>query len=435
MKRNNKRTTKKKILFSIGISLFVLLANYIIGNTSFPLPNEMEVLKGWDKFQKWIGKDRDSIPNEVLLVNVAFDKQLVDYNEDGMPVGQYAITDRQKLLDFLTIAQQSDSYKYIFLDVIFEQGIESPYDSALFRKIASMPRIVIPVHEDTPLQDSILYVKAANADYTVTCEETNFARFQFIHNGIKSMPLRMYEDISDNSISKWGILYFSHHWLCRNGITLKMPIKMSNLTEETGDMKKCNVLNLGVDLLAMDTIAPIADEIKDKIVIIGNYKDDVHDTYVGLQSGSIICLNAYYALERGDHLIWGNYGVLFFFFLMAIVYFFISIAYLNGFSLSAKTDNPWIKLLLSLVSINVVFWTIAILAYISPLDIVYNVWLPIIVFTLLDFIINIYSSYKEQKDEKTTTITITTTDGTNSECSEEGTHLQGALHEPSPNSD
>jgi hypothetical protein len=146
-------------------------------------------------------------------------------------------------------------------------------------------------------------------------------------------------------------------------------------------------------------------------------------------------LNAYYALERGDHLIWGNYGVLFFFLLMAIVYFFISIAYLNGFSLSAKTDNPWLKLLLSLVSINVVFWTIAILAYISPLDIVYNVWLPIIVFTLLDFIINIYSSYKKQKDEKTTTITITTTDGTNGECSEEGTHLQGALHEPSPNSD
>ena len=279
------------------------------------------------------------------------------------------------------------------LDVIFEKGISSPQDSALFSLIASMKRIVIPAHQDMPLEDSVLYCKAANADYTITWEETNFARFQYIHDGMPSMPLRMYQEIYGDSISKCGFLFFSRGWLCRNGITLKMPVRLSADTEEEGYMKKINVLYLGSDVLAMDSIAPISEEIKDKIVIIGSFNEDVHDTYAGLMPGSIICLNAYYALVHGEHVLLGRYGgVLVFYIFMLLLYFFISMAYLNGFSLSAKIQNPWLKLLLSLISINVLFWIIAVLAYILPLDLVYNVWIPIGIFSLLDFVANIVNT-------------------------------------------
>lgn len=400
--RSNGKWTGWKVAFSVILSILITLANYIAGNTSIPFPDEMKVLQGWDQFKKWRNTTKDSIPDEVMLIDVSYDKQLADYIINDIPVGQYAITDRQKLLDFLTAAQQADNYRYIMLDVIFEQGISSPQDSALFQLIASMKRIVIPVHQDTPLQDSILYCKAANADYTVTWEESNFARFQFIHDGLPSMPLQMYQDLSGDYIRQCSFFFFNQGWLCRNGITLKMPIRLSAYTEE-GDKQKINVFHLGCDVLALDSIAPICDEIKDKIVVIGNFNEDVHDTYAGLMPGSIICLNAYYALLHGDHILLGRYGgVLLFYLFMLVLYFFISMAYLNGTSLSTKIQNPWLKLLLSLISINVLFWIIAILAYILPLDLIYNVWIPIGTFTLLDFFANIFSNNKNQTHEKNT---------------------------------
>ena len=405
--RNNKGWWSGwKVALSVAISILITLANYIAGNTSFPLPDEMKVLQSWDQLKKWTSMDKDSIPDEVMLIDVSYDKQLTDYIVNDIPVGQYAITDRQKLFEFLTVAQQSDNYKYIMLDVIFERGISSPQDSALFQLVASMDRIVIPIHQDTPLEDSILYCKAANADYTVTWEETNFARFQFIHDGVPSMPLRMYQDLSGDSIRQHGFLFFSQGWLCRNGITLKMPIHFTEDTDHDGNMQKINVLHLGCDVLSMDSIVPISDEIKDKIVVIGNFSEDIHETYAGLMPGSIICLNAYYALLNGDHILLGRYGgVLIFYILMLLLYFFISMAYLNGTSLSTKMQNPWLKLLLSFISINVLFWTIAVLAYILPLDLVYNVWIPIGVFSLLDFVANIFSKNKTQTHEKNSILT------------------------------
>ncbi|MBR2114903.1 MAG: CHASE2 domain-containing protein [Prevotella sp.] len=403
MRNNKKRWTSWKVVVSVAVSLLITSANYVAGNTSFPLPDEMKVLQSWDQLKKWINIDRDSIPDEVMLIDVSYDKQLADYIVNDIPVGQYAITNRQKLFDFLTAARQADNYKYIMLDVIFGRGIRSPQDSALFQLITSMKRIVIPVHQDEPLEDSILYRKAANADYTVTWEETNFARFQFIHDGVPSMPLRMYQELNGDSIRQCGFLFFSQGWLCRNGITLKMPIRFTADTEEEGHLQKINVLHLGCDVLALDSIVPISDEIKNKIVVIGNFSEDIHETYAGLMPGSIICLNAYYALLQGDHVLLGRYsGVMLFYLFMVILYFFMSMAYLNGFSLSDKTQNPWGKLLLSLVSINVLFWIIAILAYILPLNIVYNVWIPILAFSLLDFVVNILNNNKTNKHEKNT---------------------------------
>ena len=384
------------------VSIFVLLATYLVGNTSFPLPDEMAVLQAWDKFKTFNNNNADSIPNEVLLINVCYDKQLVDYEEDGIPVGQYVITDRRKLLDFLTIARKADNYKYIMLDVIFEKGIASPQDSALFNLIASMERIVIPVHHDVPLQDSLLYTKAASADYTVTWKDTNFARFKFLRSDRPSMPLKMYEDINGGYIHKHGLLYTSNNWLCKNGITLKLPIKLSSEHEESGSMMKYNTYHLGADLLDLVSIAPVADDIDGKIVVIGDFKNDIHDTYAGPQPGSLICLNAYYALVRGDHVLRGEYGgVLLFCIFIAIVYFIVSLACLHGFTLAAVTSNPWLKIVLSFATTNLLFWSIAILAYILPLNYVYVVWIPIAVFSLIDFFVNIYSCYKETQYEKT----------------------------------
>lgn len=431
--KNSRIITKGKIALAVSISLLVTLTNYFVGNTAIPMPDEMSVLQRWNQLKSLNGWNHDSIPDDVLLIDVAYDKQLVDYYIDGFPVGQYVITNRQKLLDFLMKAKHANNYKYIMLDVIFEKGIESPEDSALFSLIASMNRIVIPMHEDALLQDSCLYSKAANADYRVTWEESNFARYQFIHDGKESIPLRMYKELNNGYIHKWGPLFFSKGWLCRNGIALKMPIHLGEYQEE-GKLKQYSRLYLGADLLAMDSIVPIGQEIKDKIVVVGDFKDDVHDTYLGCLPGSIICLNAYYALSQGDHILLGQYGgTLVFYLIIILLYIGLAMAILNGYTLSSITNKPWLQVLLSLFSTNTLFWFIAIVAYLSPLDIVYNVWIPIGMFSLLDFFTNIYSNYKSIQDEKGKANTIVNNSSIDN--NNVGNQVQNTISEPPKSTD
>lgn len=389
--------TLQKKIWAVIISIILLCSNYTICNTSFPLPNEMVVLRNMDIINELCGWKEDSIPDNIMLINVSYDKELVDFvKQKEDTVGKTPIIDRHKLFEFLKNAKEANTYKYIFLDVNFEKGYISKSDSALFNLIAEMDRIVIPRHEGKYLQDDRLYSKAANSDYTVTKEETNFVRFQFIHDSIKSIPLKMYNDINKKDIHKWGPFYFSGNWLCRNGITLKLPFTT-----------KMFIPNLGKDILENGN----NEDFNGKIVIIGDFENDMHDTYKGKQPGAIIIMNAYYALVQGDHILFGKYGLtLLFYVFIALLYFFLAILYLNGKSLSSLFENAWIKVFVSIVSINILFWIIAGFAYF--LGVVYNLWIPTVVFSILDFIVNTYKNYRDEKNNKCNAVAVSA----NSDC-------------------
>lgn len=394
--KNRKREQVRKhgkCWLSAVLSLLVLIIGYLLGNVPVPLPDEVEVLQDWDRVKTLFRWKGDSVPDEVLLVNVAYDKQLVDFSKEGIPVGQVPITDRWKLFHFLQQAKEANNYRYILLDVFFEQGYESEIDSALFNLIAHMERITIPKHKDALLQDSILYTQAAYADYLSPWKDTDFVRYQFLYNGQPTIPLRMYDALNKGNIKQWGWLYWSDGWLCQNGVTLKMPIQLSRDYEEVEDKRKYYALYLGADLL--DSLTSVSEDIDGKIVVVGDFENDVHDTYLGSQPGSLICLNAYYALVRGDHILRGQgYAIAVFWLLIGILYFLLSYAYLNGFTLTSLTDNPWLKILLSLLGTNFIFWVVAVVAYVSPLNFVYHIWFPIGFFSFQDFVTNIFSTYK-----------------------------------------
>lgn len=391
----------RKICFSILISLTIILANYWLGNTLFPLPDEIGVfqkINGWNSFR---GNQKGNVPDSLLFINVCYDKMLVDYAENDMPVGQYPITDREKLLKLLTVAKQANNYRYIFLDIIFEEGIgTTPYDSALFHTIASMDRIILPVHENAKLQDSILYRKSANADYAVAWEETNFARYQFLHKDMPSVPLKMYIDkkqLEGTGIKEHGggLWYTDDGILCSNGVTLLLNVRMTGRFMDTESQEReRNFIYLGADLLNIDSIIPIQEQIADKILVIGDFKDDVHDTYIGPQPGSSICVNAYISLMNGDHFV--NWWVVIFSFLL---YTTVGTAFLMGHSFSSPFKKwPIIKLFVSFISTGLFFTLIAAVMF-KWFDIALNIWLPSLIYPSIDAVVQKYQDYKENKDE------------------------------------
>jgi hypothetical protein len=384
-----------KSIFAISLSLFILIFSYLLGNTSFPLPGEIGLFQKFNGWNSFWGVPKGNVPDSLLFINVCYDKELVDYEENGIPVGKFVITDRKKLLHLLTQAKAANNYRYIFLDVVFENEIKTPVDSALFHTIASMDRIVIPVHENLELSDTMLYKKAANADYTIAWEETNFSRYQFLHQSGQSVPLKMYADIKHlegTGIQKhWGGLWYSDDGrLCHNGITLLMNVRMTGrLMDTEGQVRERNFIYLGADLLDIDSILPVREQIADKILVIGDFKNDVHETYIGPQPGSAICVNAYIALMNGDHLInWWCALLLF------CIYTAVGIFYLSGHSVMNRIKRKWLKFIMSFASLTLFFMFIAGIAYFF--DVAFNIWVPTIIYSLLDTVIQKYKIYNEK---------------------------------------
>ena len=390
---NNRKTLGVSLLVSLAITIF----SYVVGNSIHPMAGEYAAQKQIADFKKFLGVQMGNVPDSILFINVCYDKELVPYEEEGMPVGQAPITDREKLLKLLTAAKEAGNYRYIFLDVLFDKAFETPVDSALYATIMSMDRITIPQHKGTPLADDRLYRKAANADYSVTWKQLTFAHYQFLHDdSIPSVALKMYADrnhLEDGGIvPHWGGLWYTDNGrLCKNGITLFINVSINgSLLDEEGQMRERNYIYLGADLLDMDEVVPVKEQIADKILVIGDFKSDTHTTYVGAQPGSACCINAYIMLMQGKHYVnWLNILIMF------IIYTTVGTFYLRGASFQSLFANPWLGVLMSFLSTATLFLVIAVIAFWH--DIAFNMWVPTTIYSLIDTYVQKRNIFKNKK--------------------------------------
>ena len=386
------RQHRSLVFLSVLTSTIIIIFTYVMGNSGYPLPGETGALKQITDYKKFLGMQIGNVPDSILFINVCYDKALVPYEENEVPVGNTIITDREKLLQFLTKAKEANNYRYIFMDVFFEEGMETEYDSALFNTIISMDRIVIPKHKGVNMCDSILYQKASNADYATTWQALSFSRYQYIHDEDESVALKIYQDRFGSDIKKhWGGLWYTDNGrLCQNSATLLLPIRiMGSLLDEEGQVRERNYIYLSADLLDLDEVMPVSEQIDDKLIVIGDFKSDVHSTFLGPQPGSSILFNGYIALSQGAHLVnWLYMGILF------VIYIIIGLFYLSGHSFSSMCANPWLSIVLSFLSTATVFLIIALIA--SWYDIAFNMWVPTTVYSLYDTFMQKYNIYKNK---------------------------------------
>ena len=386
------RQHRSLVFLSVLTSTIIIIFTYVMGNSGYPLPGETGALKQITDYKKFLGMQIGNVPDSILFINVCYDKALVPYEENEVPVGNTIITDREKLLQFLTKAKEANNYRYIFMDVFFEEGMETEYDSALFNTIISMDRIVIPKHKGVNMCDSILYQKASNADYATTWQALTFSRYQYIHDEDESVALKIYQDRFGSDIKKhWGGLWYTDNGrLCQNSATLLLPIRiMGSLLDEEGQVRERNYIYLSADLLDLDEVMPVSEQIDDKLIVIGDFKSDVHSTFLGPQPGSSILFNGYIALSQGAHLVnWIYMGILF------VIYIIIGLFYLSGHSFSSMCANPWLSIVLSFLSTATVFLIIALIA--SWYDIAFNMWVPTTVYSLYDTFMQKYNIYKNK---------------------------------------
>ena len=313
---------RKKIalLFSLCNVVILLALSYFLNNQPLFTGEDLDQY-AW---MEWIKDKLGIIPevdtNDALFINVAYDKQFVDkYDDYGMTIGNSDVTDRSKLLSFLKVLKETNSYRYIILDIRFEKGYNVPeVDSLLFSEILSMRNIVIANHSDIELADSSLLKKAAISDYYATITKTNFARYQYNYYGFESVSLYVYHELTGNTINKHGWFYTCNSRLCYNSLFVHFPIAKWN---EYDEQQSKVFYNLGSDILDNYSDDDLKKLTEGKYVIIGNMVEDVHDTYSGLKPGSVITFYAFQELMKGRHFV--NYGLIF---VLSILFFFISLS-------------------------------------------------------------------------------------------------------------
>jgi len=307
---------RRPLLWSLVSVVFVLTAGYFVDSLPYSFGGEMSVPQLIERARFAAVGGQDNLPDSVLLVNVAYDKSLVDYSARlssdtcdtrRMPAGRIAVTDRRKLYDFLRILSGSD-YRYVMLDVRFEDDITEDADTRrLFALIADMDRIVFAKHENTTIAPGAPAAKAAYSDYHTTVAETNMAKYPLLKCGGLSIPARMHSELHGADFSTIGWLSFDGVALCRRSVFVTYPVRVSEWVSEQNGGNPLGVVayqyyNLGKNLLEMpDSAALIKKLARDRIVVVGDFVDDIHETYVGTMAGPLINLNAFIALSHGLH--------------------------------------------------------------------------------------------------------------------------------------
>lgn len=374
----------KTIVVAVVSAFIISVVCYLMNNCPYPYWDRLENVSKLEYLLRNIVPLHDD-REDAFFINVSYDRQLVDYTySEGMLTGKIDITNRQTLLEFLKAAERTNTYKYIFLDIRFEKGMETETDLSLFAQIRKMRDISFSIHSDIEILDSALIPKTGINDYFTTIISTNFTRYQFLQNGHESVPLRIYKATNPEhkTITQWGPLFFCGNNLCQNSPFMNIPVSFYEGHDEEGH--QC-YFDLGPYLLDEFNDKDWSVNMKDKIVIVGDFVNDLHDTYTGLQPGSYLVYLAYKELVNGKHLVsWFFVGIMF------VIYFAITIAILCDISIRdiipmrKIADNAIIRFILGLISYTTLLSLITIIMYVC-FDVTYNIVFPALFFSILNF--------------------------------------------------
>lgn len=291
------------------ISLIILFITQTI--YLFPTMDSKSLLLG-PILKNYIFSKKEIVkPEDVLFINTSFENQLVDnLDSSGAPNGNISITDRNKLKTLFSRINDSVGYKYIICDIFLEN--DSPHDSELNKALLNKPKYIFPRKDSINLTANIF--RELNFGLGSIYKANGvFYKYKLVNNGIKSLPLKMYEDISGIKSRKFLLWNILGKKVVPNDYIPNLIIRNYHLFET----EKYKVHNLG-DLVSISE-NNLINYYKDKIIVIGNFDTDTHNTIFGKTQGSLILLNIYLSLEYG----YNKITIVLFFFLF-FTFFIIS---------------------------------------------------------------------------------------------------------------
>lgn len=383
---------KKAVVVSLVNATLLTFGTYFMNNSSFLTGENLDLYAGLE----YLFGSNENVNDSVLLINTAYDKQLAKKTINGICVGNTDVTDRGalvKLLHNLKAMPKDSSYRYIFLDVRFEAGDETEYDSILFEEIDDMPNLVVANHEDIVLASNKLKDKAAFSDYDITLTSTNFFRYKFLRGKGESMPLRVYHDLYGDSIRKYGWFYFSNRGLCQNSHVVKSILKLDDEDSESNNGSSVMATPYYQNLNKINDLQSLSVLAKNKYVVVGNMIDDKHDTFFGKIPGPVLVFSAYWSLKSGENLVSLWIEVAFF-----LLFFCISLSLfsrnpiIERIPLVKRSKSKLFRFFITFLGYSTVL-SIATVFFYLCFKVISSIWIPALYFSIQ----KAYFTYKYMK--------------------------------------
>lgn len=374
----------KAILVSIINAIILTLGTYFMNNSPLWTGENLDLYAGLD-YVKGQLFGREYVNDSVLLINVAYDKQIAKKTIDGITVGNTDVTDRKAIVELLSNLKSMDedsSYRYIFLDIIFGANEETDCDSSLFELICNTPRLVIADDKDVTLASDVLKKNAAFSDYEVTLTSTNFVRYHYLRSEGESMPLRAYREICHDSINKHGWFYTCNNGLCQNTVAVRSHLDTIGTTIITDDGQTRKITLSYYNLNKINNKSTIAELAKNKYVIVGNLIDDSHDTFYGATPGAVIVFSAFWALVNGEHHVKPWIEILLF-----IIFFCISLSLfsrkpiIDRIAWIRNTKSKFVRFIISFLGYSTVLLITTIVLYFC-FGVILSIWVPALYFSI-----------------------------------------------------
>jgi CHASE2 domain len=334
----------KKIAKSLGHSLLLIALHVFYFNLDWSVPLEYEMMMAMNKAESFIGGHGRFDEGKYLFINTAYDISLIKTETAEGDTGNVVITDRQMLSEFFQqLADHGNNHKYVLCDLQFDKMAEN--DSALKINIERVTKIILPAQDNgdkEKLTRPIFNVKSAQADYVTYEGWVSKMRLYVKENKTKTLPMQMYEDCNNihAKVTNFGLLYKGSY----------IPWSIYPRYFLDGDAMKRHSMRLKyvLDFMRANGTGFYNNAIKDKILIVGNFSDDIHLTPVGSMPGSLILFNTYLTLEASYHLLgWG-------WFVFALISFailcYIELIYKKG--RPAITEKTWRELLVHLLGVT-----------------------------------------------------------------------------------
>ena len=272
--------------------------------------------------QKWVGAiqmilpDRQKpSPEDIIFIDVSKSRYLQPLDDDS--IENDVITNRKYLTELFTLlAENGNRVKYILCDVKFD--MPTPDDSLLVMSVSALKEkfLTIDTYTKDELFKNILDVRSATASLYMQRNVVYKIPFTGIY-GDTLVPFKMHVELDKVRVRKnFLFTWFSGKGLAFNHQIHQYPLRSSDFTDG-------NYVKIGLgELVSTWRLSPELFDlyIKDRYLLIGDFENDRHNTYLNKQPGTLILFNAYLHLHLDRHILSVWYLIILYIFLHWIVW-------------------------------------------------------------------------------------------------------------------
>jgi hypothetical protein len=312
----------RKIIYSVLCAIGILLVTWKYQNYDYTLALEDAFFKKVFFIKDKIYSPSSKTAGNFVFVNTGKDLALI---EDTTEYGNVAISDRRKiyeLLHFINSARAKPTFCVVDIQFYYPFTCEPVVDSLMQVELRENTGIVIPVVKNRkgeywkPMYDA----QYGYSDYRTF--GAAFNKFRIMNEeSIRSIPILLDEKVNHVRYRDHFFYPTFNDTLCLSAIWPSYYIKDDDIVKSTtvtnidsiGTLKNVQPIVRGVSLeyfnigeLLYDIEADpkrYATAFANKILIVGNFGEDVHTTPVGKMTGPVLLANVYLSLANRQQIV------------------------------------------------------------------------------------------------------------------------------------